>query len=317
MTYVPVIDLDRDPATVAAELDDVCANVGFFQVIGHAVDPAVADRAWAAAAQFFDLPLADRLAVRSPTPGYAYGYSPYSAESLAKSLGADAPPDLKEVYNSGPVDPPGHDFLDPDEASVYVPNLWPAALPELELAWTDYHHAMLELSARLMSLFARGLSLSPDYFDKSIDHSPSALRAICYPARETPPEPGQLRAGAHTDYGTLTMLRQDTVGGLQVLTLDSDWADVESVPGAYVVNIGDLLARWTNDRWRSTLHRVVDPAGDGPIGRRQSMPFFHNANWDAEVVCLPTCVAPGERPRYGPVLAGPHLMSKFRKTVDS
>jgi isopenicillin N synthase-like dioxygenase len=317
MSYVPVIDLDRDPATVGAELDDVCANVGFFQIVGHEVDPHVADRAWDAAAQFFALPLADRLSVESPSPGYAYGYSPFSAESLAKSLGTDAPPDLKEVYNSGPVDPPTHEMLDPDEASVYVPNLWPAALPELELAWTDYHHAMLALSARLLSLFARGLSLDPGYFDRFIDHSPSALRAICYPARDAPPQPGQLRAGAHTDYGTLTMLRQDTVGGLQVLTLDDAWADVESVPGAYVVNIGDLLARWTNDRWRSTLHRVVDPGGDGPVGPRQSMPFFHNANWDAEVECLPTCVAPGERPKYEPVLAGPHLMSKFRKTVAS
>ena len=101
-----------------------------------------------------------------------------------------------------------------------------------------------------------------------------------------------------------------------MLDADGTWADVEPVPGAFVINIGDLMARWTNDRWRSTLHRVVDPPGHpATTARRQSMPYFQNANWSAEISCLPTCLEPGEKPRYEPVLAGPHLMSKFRKSV--
>ena len=118
---------------------------------------------------------------------------------------------------------------------------------------------MRDLGDRLMSLFARGLGLPPGFFAGQTGQAANALRAVNYPARDTAPLPGQLRAGAHTDYGTLTILRQDAVGGLEVLDPGGRWAGVEPVPGAFVINIGDLMARWTNDRWRSTLHRVVDP----------------------------------------------------------
>lgn len=308
MPYVPVIDLSRDPAVVGAELDDVCSNVGFFQVIGHGVPDAVADRAWDATVAFFDLPLQQRLSVASAV-GYPYGYIPFAGESLAKSLGGESKADLKEAFSIGPVDAPPAKFSGADEAWAWQPNLWPADFPEFEAAWTEYFRVMLGLGSQLMSLFARGLSLAPDYFTASIDESPSSLRAIRYPARTEAPESGQLRAGAHTDYGTLTILKQDTVGGLQVLTQQEEWAAVESIPGAFVINIGDLMARWTNDRWRSTLHRVVDPAANvkGEVPRRHSMPFFHNANWDAVVEALP---GTGE-PKYETVLAGPHLRSKF------
>ncbi|MTD16498.1 isopenicillin N synthase family oxygenase [Nakamurella sp. YIM 132087] len=316
MTHVPVVDLDRDPDAVGAELDDICAEVGFFQVIGHGVPTAVTDAAWDAAVAFFELPLPDKLAVRPRSPDYPYGYIPMAAESLSQSVGGQSPPDLKEVYNAGPVDAPTSAVCE-DEAWVWSPNLWPTGLPELKDSWTVHHRSMLELSGRIMSLFARGLGLDPQYFAHSVDRSASAVRALCYPARTQAPGENQFRAGAHTDYGTLTLLRQDTVGGLQVQTQSGDWADVTPIDGAFVVNIGDLMARWTNDRWRSTLHRVVDPPAlpDGSFGRRHSMPFFHNANWDAVVECLPTCLAPGATPKYEPVKAGPHLMTKFRRTA--
>ena len=176
---------------------------------------------------------------------------------------------------------------------------------------------MRDLGNRLMSLFARGLGLPPGFFADKIDQQPNALRAINYPERDDAPLPGQLRAGAHTDYGTLTILRQDAVGGLEVLDRGGRWTGVETVPGAFVINIGDLMARWTNDQWRSTLHRVVDPpVARRPPARRQSMPYFQNANWSAEITCLPTCLAPGETAPYEPVLAGPHLMGKFRRSVS-
>jgi len=227
-----------------------------------------------------------------------------------------APPDLKEVFNIGPSGPPPRQFADPGEAWAYSPNLWPAALPGLQPAWTAYYDAMRALGSRLMALFARGLGLPPGFFADKTGHAANALRAINYPARDAPALPGQSRAGAHTDYGTLTILRQDAVGGLEVAGADGTWAGVEPVPGAFVVNIGDLMARWTNDRWRSTLHRVVDPADPAAAAaRRQSMPYFQNANWSAEISCLPTCLEPGEKPRYPSVQAGPHLMAKFRKSV--
>jgi len=319
--YVPIIDISRDPEAVGAELDEVCRTVGFFQITGHGIEEGTAMRAWTAATRFFDLPLGDKLSVERPAAGYPYGYIPVAGESLSQSVAGSAPPDLKEVFNIGPVTAPRHRMTDPDEASVYSPNLWPEALPELREAWTDYYAALRDLGSRLMSLFACGLRLPPGFFDGKIDQHPDALRAINYPRRDDTPLPGQLRAGAHTDYGTLTILRQDAVGGLEVLDSGGDWAGVESVPGAFVINIGDLMARWTNDQWHSTLHRVVDPPGAAADqvrtgrARRQSMPYFQNANWSAEIACLPTCLAPGEAPKYEPVLAGPHLMGKFRKSV--
>jgi isopenicillin N synthase-like dioxygenase len=312
------VDFGRDPAELAPELDEICREVGFFQLVNHGVTEQ-GDAAWDAMRAFFDLPLEQRLAVCSPLSDYPHGYSPLAGEALGRSLGADAPPDLKEVFNSGPVDPPPHKIANEDEWVIWSPNLWPPALPDLELTWTRYHRAMQTLANRLMQLFALALSLTETYFDEYIDHAGCGLRGICYPARTTAPEPGQLRAGAHTDYGTLTLLRQDTVGGLEVTTRAGEWVGVESIPGALVVNIGDLMAGWTNDRWRSTLHRVTDPpaAADGAFARRFSMPFFHNASWDARVACLPSCLAPGEQPRYPAVIAGPHLRAKFQRTVET
>jgi isopenicillin N synthase-like dioxygenase len=313
--HVPVVDISSDPDAVGAELDEICRTVGFFQITGHGVPDGVAEPAWAMATRFFDLPLADKLSVARPAPDYPYGYMPLAGESLSQSMAGAAPPDLKEVFNIGPPRRPAHEFAHPDEAWAYSPSLWPTALPDLEAVWTAYYDAMRDLGGRLMSLFARGLGLPPEFFAASTGHAANALRAINYPARDTAALPGQLRAGAHTDYGTLTILRQDTVGGLEVLGPAGTWAGVEPVPGAFVVNIGDLMARWTNDRWRSTLHRVTDPPDASAAARRQSMPYFQNAGWSAEISCLPTCLEPGGQPRYPPVLAGPHLMNKFRRSV--
>jgi len=331
--YVPVVDISGDPGALGAELDEICRTVGFFQITGHGVPGRIAEPAWTMATRFFDLPPEDKLSVARPAADYPYGYIPLAGESLSQSMtGAchvtppdpaappdlAALPDLKEVFNMGPPVRPAHDFADPDEAWAYSPNLWPAALPELHGAWTVYYEAMRDLGHRLMSLLARGLGLPADFFADKTGHGANALRAINYPARDTAALPGQLRAGAHTDYGTLTILRQDMVGGLEVLDRGGTWAGVEPVRGAFVINIGDLMARWTNDRWRSTLHRVVDPPDPAAASaRRQSMPYFQNANWSTAVRCLPTCLQPGETPRYDPVLAGPHLMGKFRRSVSS
>jgi len=316
VSFVPVIDISADPDVVGADLDEICRTAGFFQVTGHGVPDGVAGLAWMTATRFFDLPLEDKLSVARPAPDYPYGYIPLAGESLSQSIAGAAPPDLKEVFNAGPPARPSRPFADPGEAWAYSPSLWPAALPELRVAWTAYYDAMRDLGNRLMSLFARGLELPPGFFAGQTGQAANALRAINYPARDTAQLPGQLRAGAHTDYGTLTILRQDAVGGLEVLDLGGRWVGVPPVPGAFVINIGDLMARWTNDRWRSTRHRVVDPPGPAAAAvRRQSMPYFQNANWSAEVACLPTCLEPGEKPRYEPVLAGPHLMGKFRRSV--
>ncbi|HEY8588381.1 MAG TPA: 2-oxoglutarate and iron-dependent oxygenase domain-containing protein [Naasia sp.] len=313
---IPVLDIDRDPAEVGREIDETLRTVGFFQIVGHGVRPDTADACWNAARAFFDLPLDAKEEVDRGDG--LYGYFPMRSESLAKSRGDTAPGDLKESFNMGPLAGPAHRDADADEAALFAPNRWPSALPEMRTAWERYFAEMSRLADRLMSIFARGLDLPADFFAQHIDASPRALRAINYPAQPLPVLEGQLRAGVHTDYGTLTILRQETGrGGLQVHDGRSDaWVDVPAVDGAFVINIGDLMARWTNDRWTSTLHRVINPdAGSAVSTRRQSMPFFHNANYSALVEALPTCVGPGEQPRYEPVLAGPHLAGKSRKSV--
>ena len=314
---VPVVDLSGPSGAVAASVDDACRRIGFLGIVGHGVPADVVGDAFDVATAFFDLPLQQRMRVAMPEPGYPYGYSPFSREALERSLGGDEPSevDLKETYNIGPIDPPPRpiaEMTDPDERAVYAPNLWPDdVLAGFRPALEAYYRALADLSRRLMSVFAVALGLAADHFEAFVDRHGSALRLAHYPALERPPRPGQLRAGAHTDYGTLTVLATDGAPGLQVRSAAGDWIDVPHVEGGFVVNLGDLMARWTNDRWRSTMHRVVVPSGD--TGRRRiSIPFFHNANWDARIECI---TAAGESPRYPPVLAGQHLMAKFRSTV--
>lgn len=316
MSVVPTIDLRQPIDEVGAAIDAACREIGFLQVIGHGLDPDVEERAWHAAHAFFALPDADKLACSIP-PGDAYGYGPYLVERLAASLGADTPPDLKETFSIGPFVPAPAGLDDPAAAFVYSPNRWPAAMPAMAATFHAYYDALADLVDRVMRAMAVGLGLDAGWFAPFVDRHTSALRILHYPdLHGSAVEPGQLRAGAHTDYGTLTLLRQDDApGGLQVLDVHGAWHDVPSVPGAYVVNVGDALARWTNDRWRSTVHRVVvPPAGGVGSTERFSLAYFHNANWDAALACIPTCLAAGEQPRYEPVLAGRHLMDKFRST---
>lgn len=301
-------------AALGAEVDGICRSTGFLAVSGHGVSQATIDAAWNAARAFFDLPAAAKHRAGAPYAGYPYGYLGPGVEALAKSKGADTPPDLKESFNGGPLSvPPGLD--DPEAlAFCYAETIWPVEPARFVDAWRAYYAAMEDLAARIMRVFAVALKLPEDYFEAFIDRPISALRALNYPRTDVPPEPGQLRAGAHTDYGSLTiLLPQAGSRGLQIWTPEGEWSEVPPVPGAFVINIGDLMSLWTNDRWVSTLHRVVNV--DGNAERRQSFAFFHQPNWSAEIACLESCLLPGERPKYAPVLSGPYLMSKFRSTV--
>lgn len=323
---VPLIDLEplagapAERQAVARAIDDACRDIGFFAVQNHGVPADVADTAWDKARAFFDLALAERQAVAFPYAGYPYGYAAFAGETLSLSLGHEAPPDLKETFSIGPIGarPPGLGD-DPDLDFHYAANLWPGALPEMRPAWEAYYRVMGDLAARLMQGFALALDLDTDFFADKIDHHSSALRANHYPEPKAPPRPGQLRAGAHSDYGSLTILRQEAApGGLEIKGPDGAWHPVPHVADAFVINIGDLMARWTNDRWVSTLHRVVNPPPDATGStRRQSLAFFHQPNWDAVVECIPTCLALGGTPKYQPVGAGAHLMAKFRSTVGA
>ena len=316
MGVVPTLDVSGARRSAARQIDEACRDVGFFQIVGHELDEELEAAAWEAARGFFRLPLADRLAL-SIRPDGAYGYGSFEIERLAASLGVVTPPDLKETFSIGPPPSRTEHIDDPSATFVFSETPWPEALPDMAGTMRLYYDALALLVARVMSLMATALHLDERTFEPAIDRHTSALRLLHYPdlAGHTV-ESGQMRAGAHSDYGTVTLLRQDDApGGLQVRDAHGAWHDVPAVDGAYVVNVGDALERWTNDRWRSTVHRVVVPAGaPGRDCSRQSIAFFHNANWDAVIECLPGCAAPDEVPRYPPVAAGRYLMDKFRST---
>lgn len=307
MNPFPTVDVSRaDPAT-AREVDRICRETGFLAAVGHGVPQDLVQDVFRAAGEFFDLPSEEKMRVAMPFPGYPYGYSPFAKEVLAASRGEATPPDLKESFSIGPQSTWDAKGWDPSQGFTSAPTLWPAAPPELEPLFRRYFSEMGALASRILSLFALALELPPDFFAKTIDRHASALRALDYPALDYVPEPGQLRAGAHSDYGSLTVLLAEPGSrGLEILHPEGSWQPVPIEEGAFIVNIGDLMARWSNDRWVSTIHRC---SCEGTEKRRRSIAFFHLPNWDAEIRVI------GESPKYPPVEAGAYLMEKFRSTV--
>jgi len=318
METVPVIDLapyrDRSDAPgVARAIDRACREIGFLVVRGHGVPADLVERTRAAGRAFFDLPLAEKRRVARPSPTVARGYIGMEEESVARSRDPSATAgDLNESLMIGPVDSPDAAYAAAGGVH-FAPNLWPAEPADLRAVWSDYYRAMGGLAQTLMRLFALALGREENFFDPLIDRHISRLRVRNYPAPLTPPKPGQIRAGAHSDYGSLTILcTEDRPGGLQVCNAAGDWVDVPILADSFIVNIGDLLARWTNDAWVSTLHRVVNPPEDaGAASRRLSLVFFHNPNYDAPIENLTGGVA-----KYPPTTSGAHLAKLFRTTQN-
>jgi isopenicillin N synthase-like dioxygenase len=296
---------------MADELDRTCRETGFLAVGDHGVSQTVIDGIWSEVSAFFAQPAQVKQHARAPYAGYPYGYLGPGAEALAASRGQVTPPDLKESFNGGPPETP-KDEADPQAlAFCYADTTWPPDRPQFRAAWLACYAEMERLAARIMAAFAAALNLPDKFFAPFIDAPISALRALNYPAQAQIPQAGQLRAGAHSDYGSLTiLLPQQGSRGLEILTPLGEWQAVAPVSGAFIVNIGDLMARWTNDRWVSTLHRVVN---DGAETARQSLAFFHQPNWHAEITCLiDDAVA-----KYPPVKSGPYLMDKFKATAKA
>lgn len=257
---IPVVDLRRDDA--ATTLRDACEELGFFTVVGHGVDGRLLGEVVDGSRAFFDLARDEKLRYAAPagTPG-APVYRPLRSERLGATGDGAPAADLKESLDWGPT-------LDGVA--------WP---PGLEEPYTRYLEAMHRLARTLRGAIAQALGHADDFFEHRFDDRSSSLRVINYPEPDATPEPGQLRAGAHRDYGFLTILRSDDApGGLEVQTLAGEWIPVTPPPGAFVCNIGDLLAEWTG--WTSTLHRVAVPPPDAQGTRRQSLVFFHNPSDD-------------------------------------
>lgn len=310
--------IDPSSSDAPAAIDEACRTLGFFRIPIDVIDRRVADEAWDDALGFFAKPEAEKRLVEFPSPGYPYGYSPFAFETLAASVEQPSAPDLKESFSAGPdCAGPIPPATDEAEAWLRSPSVWPAAPTTMRASWAEYYRELSAISATLLSVMAVALDLPASYFAPMIDNHTSAIRALHYPAlqsngAETTDQSEAFRASAHSDYGTVTILRTDGVPGLEVRTTDGDWVPVAPEPETFVVNLGDSIAQWTNDRWRSTLHRVSTISS----AERYSLAYFHMANWDAVIECLPTCREPGEEPRHKPAIAGPWLMEKFARSVS-
>jgi isopenicillin N synthase-like dioxygenase len=319
---IPEIDLlsfiNGDPEerqAIAKQVDNICRTIGFLVINNHGIDDSTIDNAWQATQNFFDSPVAEKLEASSKDSACPRGYSPMQAESLAKSLGNETLPDRKESFSICPLYAPEYARSHPEYDFFYGENFWPQNPADFESAWTRYYGAMEKLGADIMSLFAVALDLPDDFFESFHTHHLGALRGLHYPQLEAELLPDEYGAGAHSDYGTLTILRPDSnIGGLEVSLPDGTWAAAPIVTDGFIVNIGDMMARWTNDRWVSTVHRVI--GNDLINGDRYSMAYFHNPNFDASVVCIPTCLEQNQDAKYEPVAAGQYLIDRFRSTVE-
>ena len=320
--HIPVIDLapiisgDSGAKTQAAmELGSAAQALGFAVVAGHGIDPLIGTALRDTALRFFDLPLEEKMAIRRPKNDQNRGYIPYGEETLVRMAGGDSPPDYKEVFAIGPDSVPDEPyFTGPGSYPSFAPNLWPAAPEYLRPRMLAYWKSMETLMRIIAEALAISLSLPGDTFADLLDRThTSQLRLLHYPTIGRDVAPGQLRAGAHTDVGMMTILRNDPVpGGLQIKMCDGSWVDAPAVDDSYILNIGDLLMRWSNDRFVSTAHRVVlPPVGTGEDSRRLSIGFFVGPRYNAMVECLPTCCNRDDQPRYAPISVHDYRTSRF------
>lgn len=317
---VPTIDiapfLGQDPQAqeaIAQQVAQTCETTGFLIISGHSFPAELFAKATRELFVFFDQDHDTKQRWHPTGPSKQRGFHGFATRGLAHTLGEKTPPDLRESLFLGPVDDHSAHYQHlPQAATSYAPNLIPTQPAGLDQTLITLYRAYERLAEDMMRLFAAALRLPAGYFDGVLQRHFSILSCHHYPVLSEAPQPGQLRTGAHTDYGAMTILAStDALGGLEVQMPDGRWAAVQAKPGEFVVNLGDMMARWTNDRWASTLHRVVNPPLGVAQSRRLSIGMFVHPNYDQSIACVPTCVAPGQAPRYPAITAGEHIQRKI------
>jgi len=310
---IPLVDLEpwfhgshADRPRVAAEIDRALQVSGFLLITGHGVPAELRASTRAASRRFFALPANVKQPYAVPVGGR--GWIPPGAEANGYSEGTETPPDLKESYSVG-SDPAPHETG--DNSFWHHTNVWPAEVAELAPAASEYMTRMRALSDELLTIFGVALGLSTDHFTAHTRHPKYTLNINRYPPMTEvgSPETGQFRIGPHTDFGTVTVLdREPGYGGLQVFSPEGEWEDAPYDPAAFTVNIGDMMARWTGDRWHSTRHRVLPPQATAPDEDLVSLVFFYVTDSDARITSLEPPIG---RTSYPEILAPKYLREKL------
>jgi isopenicillin N synthase-like dioxygenase len=308
---LPVIDLgglaDNDAAeiTIGRHLDDAFRNAGFCYIANTGIDPAVIAAVFDASRRFHAMPMQSKraVAINSSRRGYI---APKSSRSETSSVARPTQPNDSEsfmvMHEVPPEDPR---FGTP----VNGPNQWPDDLPNFRAPVQAYDRVLHDFCQRLLPSIARALDLPRDTFRRYFQRPTTFLRLLHYPPRAADAPDDAYGAAPHTDYGFITILAQDGVGGLEVRPRGADWIAAPPIPGTFVVNVADMLARWTNDRWVSTPHRVKNLPGVD----RYSCPYFFDMDMDCTVECLDDCHGPGNPPRYDPVRYGDYLLERLTR----
>ncbi len=307
-TSIPIVEIGDlaagDPAVrrrCGQRIGRACEHVGFLVVADHGIDAHLVDQAMDATRAVFDLPDEAKRALVWDDEHLNRGYDPVGRQRLDPHADVDA----KEAWSFGP------EWLAATSGSrMQGVNRWPP-LEGFREVIEPYHAATMALAERLLRGIALSLDLDERHF-ASFHRAPvCTLRVMRYPPRHPSAGPRSFGAGAHTDWGAITVLAQDDAGSLEVAGLDGEWAEVPAIPRTFVVNIGDLLQRWTNDRFRSTPHRVRGVAGRD----RYSMATFFDLDHDAVIETLPTCISDARPARYPPTTAGEHLSERFAASL--
>lgn len=305
---IPVIDLaERDPRKTARAIHIACRETGFFYVSNHGVASSLLDAQFHWARRFFDLPLADKMALDMRRSKTRAGYEPIEGQVLDSqdATAVAAPPDLKESFYCG------REAEGEAQVAAATRNPWPASLPGFRDQMLAYRSAVATLGDRLLSLLALSLDLPPDWFEDPYRGALGTVRLIRYPPQPATASYNQIGAGAHTDWGGITLLVQDDAGGLEVRNADGEWIEAKPLPGTFIVNLGDLTARWTNGLYNSTMHRVKNNRSDRD---RYSVPFFYSPRGDAVIEPIATCVGADRPRRFETCTASVHMAEMFRRS---
>ncbi|KAL3421914.1 2OG-Fe(II)oxygenase superfamily protein [Phlyctema vagabunda] len=304
---IPLISLSALHDELIDSLRDACTRVGFFYIRDTGVAQDIISTTFSTAEDFFAQDLAKKNEINYKKSKILRGYEPPAEVRTDESK----KPDLNEAFNWGyesEIDPLYKGQSVWKDNPMVGPNVWPD-MPNFKPVLATYYGEVLTLARRLIKLFAEVLCLPPDYFD-SLVSTPGAMgRLIHYPPQPAG-DPNALGIGAHTDIECFTILCQGSQPALQILNVDGEWIEAPPIPGTFVVNIGDMLARWTNDVFISTVHRVLNTTGQ----ERYSIPFFFGANYDVEIRPLETCVRDGENVKYEPIVAGDYVWRRLAQS---
>jgi isopenicillin N synthase-like dioxygenase len=307
---IPVVDLSGNEA--ASETHKACREIGFFYVANHGVPQALIDAQFDCARRFYALPPEKKLALHMKNSAATAGYEPIGGQILdSQDASAEkAPPDLKESFYCAMELPDDHPWAQ-KKIRGFGHNQWPEGLPGFKEQTLAYQAAMRKLGDRVLAILARSLELPEDHFVPYYDMPGTTLRLLRYPPHPQAALANQLGAGAHTDWGGITLLAQDDLGGLEVRNVEDQWIQARPVAGTFVVNLGDLMQRWTNGLYRSNMHRVKNNSSSRD---RYSIAFFYSPRHDSRIECLPTCTDAAHPPKFPPCTAAEHTYEMFRRS---